>query len=343
MADITKSETKILTSRQADFLQNVNMVENALFNSKSFQQIKDSGIDRDTQAQLVAEIFKQAVQGAVQMSELENKQKADALALKKQQTELELAILTAKAQVKLAQAQAMKELVQCKSMIRSVSDNAAINRANGFVAFGNVLGSATSTTPFTSSSAAGIQNSNEAISTITGKENDNASYTYTDLVLKTLSLINVKPVDDFDTQLKDLIDADDNYGCKEVLIHAAKAVIYLGELAEFTGFSSLGENKTKFEIFEITYNDTKTAITKEKSLFSQENVKSFNYLPQSAGDYKITFSVMKNSETKSETAGTESETKSETGTDWSNSLSDSVMISVIDSELNKDESKIRKF
>ena len=331
MADITTSETKILTSRQADFLQNVQMVENALFNSKSFQQIKDSGIDRDTQAQLVAEIFKQAVQGAVQMSELENKQKADALALKKQQTELELAILTAKAQVKLAQAQAMKELVQCKSMIRSVSDNAAINRANGFVAYGNVLGSATSTTPFTSSTASGVTSASDgAVSDITEKENDTAaSYSYTDLVLKTLSLINVKPVDDFDTQLGALISADDNYGCKEVLIHAAKAVIYLGEIAEFTGFSSLGENKTKFEVFKITYNADKTAIPSEKSLFSQENTKSLNYLPQIAGDYKITFSAM----------------KSETGADWDKdeSLSDSVMISVIDSSLNKDESKIRKF
>ena len=333
MADITTSETKILTSRQADFLQNVQMVENALFNSKSFQQIKDSGLDRDTQAQLVAEIFKQAVQGAVQMSELENKQKADALALKKQQTELELAILTAKAQVKLAQAQAMKELVQCKSMIRSVSDNAAINRANGFVAYGNVLGSATSTTPFTQRDTAGISTSDQSNATIqgiTGNEKDTAgNYTYTDLVLKTLSLINVKPVDDFDTQLGALISADDNYGCKEVLIHAAKAVIYLGEIAEFTGFSSLGENKTKFEVFKITYNADKTAISSEKSLFSQENTKSLNYLPQNAGDYKITFSAM----------------KSETGTDWEKdeNLSDSVMVSVIDSSLNKDESKIRKF
>lgn len=309
MAEIVKknNENEVITSQSADFINNLKMIESTLFSSKSFEHIKDSGLDRDAQAQIIAEIFKQAVAGAVQMSELDAKLKSQAFELKKMQTELELAILTAKAQVKLAKAQATKELVQCQSMIRSVSDNAAINLANGYIAYGNVMGSATTSTILTQKASSG--------GTIEVNGLSSQTYSYTDLVLKTLSLINVEPIKDFDNEMKKLINMDDDFGCKEVLILATKSVLFLGEVLEIVGVSSLGENATQFIITDA-----------DGSVQTLNNLKSFNFFAKNAGDVKIEFKVE-----NGETNGVKQY------------LSDSLMLKVIDKKLLINNNSIKKF
>ncbi|WP_121022125.1 hypothetical protein [Helicobacter vulpis] len=56
---------------------------------------------------------------------------------------LELERATTRAQLEGAKAGMLNTLIQCHSMLKSLKDNAAINRANAYVSFLNVVGNAT--------------------------------------------------------------------------------------------------------------------------------------------------------------------------------------------------------
>lgn len=288
-----KQELELITAQGADFFQNVKNIEQALYNSKTMEFAKDTALDKDAIAQIAAEIFKQAITGAVQLNELANKQKADALALKKAQMEMELSILTAKAQIKLAEAQALKEIVQARSMIRSVSDNAAINRTNGYIAWANVYGSASNTTGLTG--AGTLQGQSKSIM---------------DLTLDSLKEIDISKITEFDTELDDWLKMDKDYGCKEAIIHAPKSVILAGEVLEISGISSLGERETKFLLDEAEV---------------ANNTKNYLFAPFIAGEYVISFCVLRDKEKD----------------EW---VSDSISIKVLENRLlDKKKIELKKF
>lgn len=56
---------------------------------------------------------------------------------------LEIDAINAKHQLEATKAQMLNTLIQCESMLRSLKDNAAINRANAYVSFLQVVGNAT--------------------------------------------------------------------------------------------------------------------------------------------------------------------------------------------------------
>lgn len=216
------------------FYQNVSMIEKSLFGSKSFEYIKETGLEKEAIASLVGEIFKQSIQGALSLQELEIKQKIEELNYTKLQSEIELAILQMKAQVKVARAEALKSLIQAKSMIRSVSDNAAINKANAYVGLGNVCANATEINALTGGS----------IKTDSVSAEGETSLAL--LAALNIEKINSDKITDFDEILPDLINAEDNFGCKDVLIHTPNLVIAKGDYTQIIGISSYGENETQF-------------------------------------------------------------------------------------------------
>ncbi|MDA3968050.1 hypothetical protein PF022_08815, partial [Helicobacter sp. WB40] len=82
----------------------------------------------------------------------------------KTRQEIELAVLNAKAQARLSQSEAVKSLVQAHSMVESIPQNAAINRANAYVGFLNVVGNASNETAITEHSKNVIQVINQIVS-----------------------------------------------------------------------------------------------------------------------------------------------------------------------------------
>lgn len=263
-----------------NFLKNLKAIEQGLVKSATFD-IAEKGLDKGTLAQVCTEIFKQAIQGAIALEELALKREESALNLEKMRSDIELSILNAKATIKTADTEALKNLVQIVSIIRSVADNAKINQANAGVGFLNTISQASNT--------AGMQ-------------------TYLSGILKIIEGINTAPITIFDEQILALTDkSKDEYGSKNIIIHAPKTLLSVGEFVEFKGISTFGENKTKWFI-----NDELVASNTKNYLFEAQNI----------GEFKITFSAV-----------------NEKG----NTEKDEVLIKVINGELNKEKEFVKKF
>lgn len=233
------------------FLQNIALLEKAFFESKSFEYLRNSGLDKDALAQISAEIIKQSLQGALAFEEMSFKAKASALELDKMRNEMELSIKNAKMQIKQIQAEAVKSLIQAVSIIRSVSDNAAINKANAYVSFLNTVGNAAEQSAI----------KDHAVN-----------------VIKTISLINTDKMTEFDQILPKLISEEDgDFGSKSVLIHSAKSIITLNEDLEIRGISTYGESECYFSV-----NDEIVARNVKNFIFSssQEGVFKVSFVVQ---------------------------------------------------------------
>ncbi|MCH5322705.1 MAG: hypothetical protein J1E31_03880 [Helicobacter sp.] len=89
---------------------------------------------------------------ALRLVEADLKEKESALAREKLQREMEALVLQNKVQRKQLELEALKALVQAESMVRSVGDNAVINRANAYVGFLNVVGNASESSAIASHS-----------------------------------------------------------------------------------------------------------------------------------------------------------------------------------------------
>lgn len=222
------------------FLLNLKTIEQGLVKSTAFD-IAQKGLDKGALAQVCVEIFKTAIQGAIALEELALKHEESALNLEKMRSDIELSILNAKANVKNADAEALKNLIQAASIIRSVSDNAKINQANASVGFLNTISQASNT--------GGMQ-------------------TYLSGVLAIIESINTKPMTMFDEPLSTLLLKDNShYGSKNIIIHAQKTLLNEGEFVELKGISTFGENKTKWLI-----NDELVASNTKNYLFEAQNI-----------------------------------------------------------------------
>lgn len=262
------------------FLQNLKAIEKGLFESDTFEYLKSSGFNKAELAPVVAEIFKQAIQGALSLEELSQKLGMSSLELEKIRADMELSMLNAKANIKVAQAEALKAIIQAASMVRSVADNAAINQANASVGMMNVVGNAT---------------------------NQSSLTTYASATNTIIQKINTKPMTEFDDSIAALIGKNDDFGSKNVILHAAKTLLSLGEYVELKGISTYGSNATQWLI-----NDELVASNTKNYLFEAQNV----------GEFKVRFSV-KNDKDEFE--------------------KDEVILKVIEGELGKEKKYLKKF
>ena len=244
-----------------NFLKNVSAIENTLFKSESFKYLSGTGLEKEAIAGVIAEIYKQAIAGAVNLEELALKSKSENLAYEKAKMEMELGILSAKAQIKLNQAEAIKSLIQAKSMVRSVVDNAAINKANNYTGLSNVIGNASEQKALTAPDMTG-----------------QGSVGIAQLAVENIEKIDTTPITDFDDLLKDLI-SDDDFVSKDISIYAEKQLIMQGEVIVITGFSSFGSNESEFLL-----NGEQVA----------SNTRSYLFEARELGDFVVTFRVKNN-------------------------------------------------
>ena len=231
------------------FYKNISAIENTLFKSETFKYLTNSGLDKDTIAGVVAEIFKQSIAGAVNLEELELRAKNENLAYEKARMEINFNILNAKAQIKTAQAEAVKSLVQAKAMVRSVVDNAAIQRSNQYIGLSNVIGNASEQKALTAPDMAG-----------------NATGGIAALAIENIEKIDISPITDFDTLLQTLV-SDDKFITKDVVIFAAKQVVPQGEIIALEGISSFTENESEFLLNgNLVAKDTRNYLFEAKEL-----------------------------------------------------------------------------
>jgi hypothetical protein len=282
------------------YIENVKRIEKLLFDSKTFKYLKDSKLDEAALGQVCAEIFKQAVQSATNLEELAIKERSEALALEKMRMEIELSILNTKAQITLAEAEALKSMVQARAMIVSTRDNAAINRANCWTGFTNAIGNATEQTALndkTTTDENGKEVTEDGVATLTMR------------AIMSIKGDDDDVINDFEGYFTKLKNKDENFGCKDVIIHTSRTIMAVGEVANLVGISSFGDTECRFKVGDEV---------------KATNTKNFNFTPESEGEFVIKFEAEKE------------KSKGEF-------ISDAVSIKVVDSEFFKKQAQDKKF
>ncbi|WP_163498905.1 hypothetical protein [Helicobacter suis] len=82
------------------------------------------------------------MQGALEFEKLYLQESQQAIAEEQVKARIEIDYLTAQYNLEATKANTLNNLIQCASMIKSLKDNAAINRANAYVSFLQVVGNA---------------------------------------------------------------------------------------------------------------------------------------------------------------------------------------------------------
>ena len=159
-----------------------------------------------------------------QRKQLDIKERELGVMEEKTRLELEIASLNAKANIRQNQAENIKSLVQAESISRSVGDNAAINQANAYLGFLNVMGNA--------AELATAEKHAQNVIAVLNKINTNDITAY-------------EPIfDKLRREAEEIVNAGE--GAKEVWIYAAKSVCEVGEKVKVMGFSVFGDNPVRF-------------------------------------------------------------------------------------------------
>ena len=257
-----------------EFLQNIKDIETALFASESFKYLQKSQLGQAEIGGVIAEIYKQAVSGALNLEEMKLKERAEAINLEKAQMELELGKEQLKAQIKQAQCEALKSLIQAKSMVRSVADNARIQRANAYVGLGNVIANAENLTALTQGNLIDSATGQNTAQGITGLASLNIEYISTD------------DFDDFDDLLKNMID-DVNFIGKDIMIFAPRVIIAQGENISLTGLTTYnGETSFWLDDGSLDENGDKVGFVKVG-----ENCKNYLFFAENLGEFIFKFQI----------------------------------------------------
>lgn len=228
-----------------DFLKNFELVLEALYQKSNFMKdAKSYNFSGQEYATLMTNMGQLSLQTALAIEEAKlkernfnfeifsNKKQLDfkerelGIMEEKARVELEITSLNAKAQIRQNQAENIKSLVQAESISRSVGDNAAINQANAYVGFLNVM-------------------ANAAELATAEKHAQN--------VISVLNKINTEDITAYEPifeklrgEAQEIINVGE--GAKEVWVHTAKSVCEVGEQVKVMGFSVFGNNEAKFVI-----------------------------------------------------------------------------------------------
>ena len=257
-----------------EFLQNIKDIETALFASESFKYLQKSQLGQAEIGGVIAEIYKQAVSGALNLEEMKLKERAEAINLEKAQMELELGKEQLKAQIKQAQCEALKSLIQAKSMVRSVADNARIQRANAYVGLGNVIANAENLDAITQG---------KFVDSVT---NQSTKQGISGLACLNIEFISTDDFNDFDDLLKNMID-DVNFIGKDIMIFAPRVIIAQGENISLTGLTSYnGETSFWLDDGSLDENGDKIGFVKVG-----ENCKNYLFFAENLGEFVLKFQV----------------------------------------------------
>lgn len=194
---------------------------------------------------------------ALKLIEADLKEKEALLAREKLKKEMEGLILQNKAQRKQLEIETLKSLVQAESMVRSVGDNAVINRANALVGFLNVVGNA--------SESAAIANHSQNVINEIKKINDTALTKDYNSLLTTIR--------------KSLFNEFDKQGMmKECFMIVPRTELKINETLEITALSVYPKNESLF-------------VFKDKTF---KNIQSLLFSSDESGEFEIIYKVKNN-------------------------------------------------
>ncbi|BCD50255.1 prophage II orf27 protein [Helicobacter suis HS5] len=195
------------------------------------------------------------MQGALEFEKLYLQESQQALAEEQVKARIEIEYLTAQYNLEATKANTLNNLIQCASMLKSLKDNAAINRANAYVSFLQVVGNANN------GSAIG-QHANNVINTINLIGMDSQTNTLEEC-LKNLT----KELDNFNN----LAGAGDT-----IQIFGQSLETLINHPVKVWGFSTLKNSTDSFRV------DNQPSIQGSTMLFSASEPKTYTITFSSA-------------------------------------------------------------
>lgn len=199
-------------------------------------------------------LFSLSADLALKLVEADLKEKEAMLTREKLKKEMEGLILQNKTQTKQLEFEILKSIVQAESMVRSVGDNACINRSNAYVGFLNVVGNA-------SESSAIATHSNNVVNEIKKIDDTALTNNYKDIFTRAR--------EDFLKELSKLGKM------RECFIIYPRSEIKIREPIELIGFSIYPQNESVFEF-------------KGQTL---ENSQLLDFSSEEEGEFEIIFKV----------------------------------------------------
>lgn len=262
-----------------DFTQTLDQLLQTLSAERLFGKLHRNDFTNSEFIQLQTQIAQIAMQGAIQLQELEMKRNQIGIENEKTRQELELATISSHLQnLKLA-SEAILVCAQAESVKRSTVDNARIQKANAFINHFNVSGSIV---------AANATNLSGGV-----------LRDMSDVSLKEINAIDTSNMDSKYTQALDNI-LDKALTFKEIAaskervsIIAPKTTLRVGENITLMGISAFGDNEAYFIIHTLTPTEQTPQETAEQEA-QIERSKIYTYTATQAGSQKITFKAQDN-------------------------------------------------
>ncbi|WP_104722178.1 hypothetical protein [Helicobacter mesocricetorum] len=209
-----------------DFATNLEKIQRSVLNSEFSKHLQTYNFDTQTLSEMLVSILSEVMKTAITLKEIELKERDLALNEEKIRQELEIASSASKVNNSINLAECVKGIIQAESMLKSVNDNALINKANCYVGLLNVVGNAEQT--------AAIAN-------------------HIPKVLSAIDAISVKDLRPYETlalSLKDEMSQQiaDNNEVKQVSIYCPKLTLLPKERVRILGISTFSNNEVKFVV-----------------------------------------------------------------------------------------------
>ena len=215
-----------------DFATNLGKIQKTIFNSEFSQHLQTYNFDSQTLSEVLVSMLAESMKTALSLKEQDIKEREIALNEEKIRQEIEISSNASNINNKINLAESLKSLIQAEAMLKSVNDNALINRANASVAF---------------------------LSTVGNAEQTSAIATHAPAVIRNIDSIVTKDLSSYENLLNDLKtkitkDIQQNNQTKQVFIYSPKLTIKSKERVRIFGFSTFGNNEVKFIVGGIESN-----------------------------------------------------------------------------------------
>lgn len=246
------------------YIENINEIQNKIYNSFMLQEVDRKNLSPTEAAELKLKVFEIANNAALQLQQVMQKEKELEFQLYKQKAELEINVITAKANAAKAVSEAFIATMQGYVTKRSVTDNANIQRANLYTQLIQIIANASNLNAISQADKNGnshISNCITIISKIKDTEDPNLDKKLNQHVI-------------------DLVERNGEImllgvGSQDVFIFTYKKEIQTNEMLEIFGIHIFSNNECEFIL------DDGSTIKGKHFVFKKDK----------EGIYKITFRV----------------------------------------------------
>lgn len=217
------------------FFENLNEIQNKIYNSFFLKEVDRANLSPNEKAQLDIKIFEIACNNALRLQELMQREKELEFSLYQKRVELEINVIRAKAEATKALSEAIISVIQAYVTKISVTDNANIQRANIYTQLMQIIANASNLNALSQSDKNGNNHISNAI----------------DIISKIKDTEDVNLDSKLNKCIEDLVNRSNEImllgaGSQDIFIYAVKKEIQTNETLELYGMHIFSNNECEF-------------------------------------------------------------------------------------------------